>query len=76
MYHDFTVFDRIIIMIHFVMDYVLNNNYSVGKNLCNAENILITCMSYPLVQYQAYTHLTLWAFLVIVNLLHSMHSKA
>ena len=60
-------------MIHCMMDYDLNNNYSVGKNLCNAENILITCMSYPLMQYQAYTHLNLWACLVNVNLLHSRH---
>ena len=51
-----------------MVDYDLNNNYSVGKKLCNAENILITCMSCPLMQYQAYTHLTLWACLVIVNL--------
>ena len=63
-------------MIHFMMDYFLNNNYnSVGKHLCNAENILITCMSCPLMQYQAYTHLTLWACLVIVSLLNSMHSR-
>ena len=25
-----------------MVDYDLNNNYSVGKKLCNAENILIT----------------------------------
>ena len=67
-----TAFDHVI---HCMVDYDLNNNYSVGKKLCNAENILITCISCPLMQYQAYTHLTLWACLVIVNLLNSMHSR-